>query len=98
MGFHLDGGLSGRPLHTRAVEVVRHIYHRTEGTLPIVGVGGIFTAADAYAMIRAGASLVQLYSAMVYQGPGIARRIVRGLAHLMRRDGFGSVAEAVGTA
>ena len=67
------------------------------GVLPLVGVGGIATAEDAWERIRAGASLVQLYSAMVYEGPGIARRIVRGLEQLMRRDGFASVAEAVGS-
>ena len=69
----------------------------TGGALPLVGVGGIATAEDAWARIRAGASLVQLYSAMVYEGPGIARRVVRGLEELMRRDGFASVAEAVGS-
>jgi dihydroorotate dehydrogenase len=65
--------------------------------MPLVGVGGIATAEDAWARIRAGASLVQLYSAMVYEGPGIARRMVRGLEQLMKRDGFASVAEAVGS-
>ena len=62
-----------------------------------MGVGGIATAADAWARIRAGASLVQLYSAMVYGGPGLPRQIVRGLEQLMRRDGFASIAEAVGS-
>jgi dihydroorotate dehydrogenase len=66
--------------------------------MPLIGVGGIATAEDAWARIRAGASLVQLYSAMVYEGPGIARRIVDGLEALLRRDGFTSLAEAVGTA
>jgi dihydroorotate dehydrogenase len=63
----------------------------------LIGVGGIATADDAWERIRAGASLVQLYSAMVYQGPGIARRIVRGLRDLMKRDGFASIAQAVGS-
>ena len=65
--------------------------------MPLVGVGGIASAADAWARIRAGASLVQLYSAMVYEGPGIARAITRGLEDCMRRDGFASIAEAVGS-
>ncbi len=65
--------------------------------MPLIGVGGIATADDAWARIRAGASLVQLYSAMAYAGPGIARQITRGLERLMRRDGFSTIAEAVGT-
>ena len=69
----------------------------TGGALPLVGVGGIGSAEDAWQRIRTGASLVELYSAMLYEGPGIARRIVRGLEALMRRDGFASVAEAVGS-
>ena len=66
--------------------------------MPLIGAGGIATAEDAYARIRAGASLVQLYSALVYEGPGLARRISAGLALLLRRDGFADVAEAVGKA
>ena len=65
--------------------------------LPLIGVGGIATASQAWERIRAGASLVQLYSAMVYEGPGIARRVVRELETLMARDGFASIAEAVGS-
>ena len=91
------GGLSGAPLKAMALERLRDFRKATGGALPLVGVGGIASAEDAWQRIRAGASLVQLYSAMVYQGPGIARRIVRGLEALMRRDGFGSVAEAVGS-
>ena len=68
------------------------------GAIPLVGVGGIATAEDAWERIRAGASLVQLYSAMIYEGPGIAHAINRGLLRLMRRDGFSSIAEAVGSA
>jgi len=96
---HADeaGGLSGAPLKPLALERLRDFRKATGGRLPLVGVGGIATAEDAWERIRAGASLVQLYSAMVYEGPGIARRIVRGLEALMRRDGFGSVAEAVGS-
>ena len=72
------------------------MYVLTDGRLPLVGVGGIACAADAYAKIRAGASLVQLYSALVYQGTGLVTRINRELADLLKRDGFASVAEAVG--
>ncbi len=91
------GGLSGAPLRELALERLRQFRKATGGALPLVGVGGIATAEDAWQRIRAGASLVQLYSAMVYEGPGIARRIVRGLEALMRRDGFTSLAEAVGS-
>ena len=91
------GGLSGEPLKPLALQRLRDFRKATGAALPLVGAGGITTAEDAWARIRAGASLVQLYSAMVYEGPGIARRIVRGLEQLMRRDGFASVAEAVGS-
>lgn len=85
---HEPGGLSGRPLHARALAVVRHIHARTRGSLPIIGVGGIFSAADAYAMMCAGASLVQVYTGMLYEGPSIARAINRGLLRRMTRDGI----------
>jgi len=91
------GGLSGAPLQPLAVEALRRFRRASGGEMPLVGVGGIASAEDAWQRIRAGASLVQLYSAMVYEGPGIAKRIVRGLEALMRRDGFASVAEAVGS-
>ncbi|MFC0203659.1 quinone-dependent dihydroorotate dehydrogenase [Novosphingobium soli] len=91
------GGLSGAPLRDLAQQRLRDFRKATGGAVPLVGVGGIATAKDAWARIRAGASLVQLYSAMVYEGPGIARSIGRGLAALMRRDGFTSIAEAVGS-
>ena len=91
------GGLSGAPLRELALQRLRDFRTATGGALPLVGVGGIASADDAWQRIRAGASLVQLYSAMVYAGPGIARRIVRGLEALMRRDGFSSIAEAVGS-
>jgi dihydroorotate dehydrogenase len=92
-----SGGLSGAPLKDRALEVLRAFRKATDGALPLVGVGGIATAEDAWQRIRAGASLVQLYSAMVYAGPGIARQITHGLEQLMRRDGFASIAAAVGS-
>lgn len=91
------GGLSGAPLRDLAQARLRDFCKATGGAIPLIGVGGIATAQDAWARIRAGASLVQLYSAMVYEGPGIARRITRGLEELMRRDGFASIAEAVGS-
>jgi dihydroorotate dehydrogenase len=75
---------------------LRDIYRRTGGKLPIIGVGGVAGAQDAYAKIRAGASLVQLYTALVFEGPGLVRRIKDGLADLLARDGFANIAEAVG--
>jgi dihydroorotate dehydrogenase len=92
-----QGGLSGRPLFALSTACLATTYRFTEGRLPIVGCGGVASGADAYAKIRAGASLVQLYSALVYQGPGLVRRIKTELAELLRRDGFKSVAAAVGT-
>lgn len=92
------GGLSGAPLRDLAQQRIIDFRQATGRAIPLIGVGGIATAEDAWARIRSGASLVQLYSAMVYEGPGIARRICKGLERLMRRDGFGSIAEAVGTA
>ncbi|HEY6965150.1 MAG TPA: quinone-dependent dihydroorotate dehydrogenase [Erythrobacter sp.] len=91
------GGLSGAPLRSLATQRLRDFRKATGGALPLVGVGGIATAEHAWERIRAGASLVQLYSAMVYEGPGLGARIVRGLEALMRRDGFTSIAEAVGS-
>jgi dihydroorotate dehydrogenase len=73
------GGLSGRPLTQRSTEVIRHLSRQTQGKLPIIGVGGIFNAADAWEKLEAGASLVQLYTGLVYEGPGIVREIVDGL-------------------
>ena len=90
------GGLSGAPLRDRATAVVRTLYRLAEGALPIIGVGGVFSADDAYAKIRAGASLVQLYTGMIYEGPRVAHRIARGLVDLLARDGFTHIREAVG--
>lgn len=92
------GGLSGRPLRDPALARLRDFRAATGGTLPLIAAGGIATADDAWARIRAGASLVQLYSALVYEGPGLARRIAAGLPALMARDGFATVADAVGSA
>ncbi len=91
-----SGGLSGRPLFDPSTRLLARIYALTGGRLPLVGVGGIASAADAYAKIRAGASLVELYSALVYRGPGLVRKILRELPALLRADGFASLEEAVG--
>jgi dihydroorotate dehydrogenase len=91
------GGLSGRPLRTRATSFIRHIYKLTRGKLAIIGVGGIFTAEDAYEKIRAGASAVQILTGFVYEGPGAVKRINQGLLKLLDRDGFKCVSEAVGS-
>lgn len=90
------GGLSGAPLMAPSTEVLKAVYQATGGKVPLVGVGGIASGADAYAKIRAGASLVQLYSALVYEGPGLVHRIKRDLAARLRADGFSSVSAAVG--
>ncbi len=90
------GGLSGRPLFEMTTAMLKEMYALTRGALPLVGSGGISSGSDAYAKIRAGASLVQLYSALVFKGPHLIADICRDLAALLRKDGFKSVAEAVG--
>ena len=92
------GGLSGAPLAVLARRCLADFRAATGGAIPLVAVGGIGGAEEAYARIRAGASLVQVYTALVYEGPGLPARLLSGLAELLRRDGFVSVAEAVGTA
>jgi dihydroorotate dehydrogenase len=89
-----QGGLSGKPIESEATEMVRYVASRTD--VPVVGVGGVSTADDAYRKIRAGASVVQLYTGFIYRGPSIAREINRGLIELLDRDGFESVEDAVG--
>ena len=84
------GGLSGRPLRSRSTEVVRHIYQQTQGQLPIIGVGGIFTADDAWEKLLAGATLLQVYTGLVYEGPSITRSIVTGLQEKMEPLGINS--------
>ncbi len=91
------GGLSGAPLKAMSLRALRRLRLETGGAVPLVGVGGIETAEDAFARIRAGASAVQLYTAMVFGGPGLGARIAAGLAERLRRRGFASVAAAVGT-
>ena len=90
------GGLSGRPLFGLATARLARLYRLTGGRLPLVGVGGIESAETAYAKIRAGASLVQLYTALAFEGPGLVARINHGLAHRLKRDGFDRVQDAVG--
>jgi dihydroorotate dehydrogenase len=91
------GGLSGKPLFEPSTAVLAEVYRRTHGRVPLVGVGGVASGEDAYAKIRAGASLVQLYSALVYQGPALIARIKRDLLTCLKRDGFARVADAVGS-
>jgi dihydroorotate dehydrogenase len=90
------GGLSGAPLRDLALQRLRDFRKSAGGQLALIGVGGISGAADAYARIRAGASLVQIYSALVYEGPGLAAKINKGLATLLKQDGFASITDAVG--
>jgi dihydroorotate dehydrogenase len=92
------GGLSGAPLKTLALERLRDVRRATGGKLPLIAAGGVASGADAYERIRAGASLVQLYTALVYEGPGLARRICRELKALLVRDGFARLGDAVGSA
>jgi len=90
------GGLSGAPLAALSTEVLRRTARRVERQFPLIGAGGVGSGADAYAKIRAGASLVQLYSMLVYEGPPLVRRIKDELADLLKRDGYNSVAQAIG--
>ncbi|KUR78208.1 quinone-dependent dihydroorotate dehydrogenase [Novosphingobium sp. FSW06-99] len=92
-----SGGLSGEPLRDMALECLRTFRRASGGMIPLIGVGGIATVDDAWARIRAGASLVQVYSALVYEGPGLARHLVKGLTERIRKAGMGSIAEAVGS-
>ena len=92
-----EGGLSGKPLMPKATACLAAMYRCCGGRIPIIGCGGVASGADAYAKIKAGASLVQLYSAMVFEGPNLVARIKRELAALLKADGFESIAEAVGS-
>ncbi|HEU0016186.1 MAG TPA: quinone-dependent dihydroorotate dehydrogenase [Longimicrobium sp.] len=92
------GGISGAPVRGRALEVVGLIHRTTGGRMPVVGVGGVFTADHAWEMLRAGARLVQVWTGFIYHGPMIARAINRGLLARVRREGLASIAEAVGSA
>ena len=92
-----EGGLSGAPLRKRSTEVVAYLYRLTQGRMPLIGVGGIFNSADTWEKICAGASLVQIYTGFIYEGPWIARRITEGLAQLITKNGFRSLDEAIGS-
>jgi dihydroorotate dehydrogenase len=92
-----EGGLSGFPLRDRSTNIIARLYQLTGGSLPLIGVGGVFTAEDAWEKICAGASLIQLYTGFIYQGPGIARDINEGLELILAREGFRSLDEAVGS-
>lgn len=90
------GGVSGRPLRDKSTEMIRKVYKATNGQVPIIGVGGVENGQHAYEKIRAGASLIQIYTSFAYQGPLVVRRIKEQLATLLERDGFESVSDAVG--
>jgi dihydroorotate dehydrogenase len=92
-----EGGLSGAPLRRRSIEMIATLYNMTEGSLPLIGVGGVFTAEDAWEMISAGASLLQIYTGFIYEGPVIARKINDGLRRIISDKGFVSLDEAVGS-
>lgn len=91
------GGISGAPLRQRSTEVIRFIYQKTAGRLPIIGVGGIFTADDAWEKITAGASLIQVYTGWIYEGPWMVRRILAGLLQHLQQHGFTQIDQAIGT-
>lgn len=92
------GGISGKPVRQRSTEVIKYICQQSQGKIPIIGVGGIFTAEDAWDKITAGACLVQIYTGWVYQGPGIIRQILKGLLLKLEQNGLNSISEAVGLA
>ena len=94
--YEKPGGLSGRPLRQRSTEVIRHLHRQSKGALPIIGVGGIFDAADAWEKITAGASLLQIYTSLIYKGPGVVREIVAGLKARIAEQGFTHLSQAVG--
>jgi len=96
MVYDQEGGLSGIPLKATSTEVIRKIYRMTDGKIPIIGVGGIFNDEDAWEKITAGASLIQLYTGLVFEGPGIARSIITGLNKRVKQAGFDDISEAVG--
>ena len=91
-----EGGLSGKPLRSVSTEMIAQLYRLTAGQIPLIGVGGIFTAEDAWEKISAGASLIQLYTGFIYQGPNIAQQINEGLARILAREGLANVDAAVG--
>ena len=92
-----EGGLSGKPLATRSTKMIAQLYQLTGGSIPLIGVGGIFNAEDAWEKISAGASLVQLYTGFIYQGPRIGQQINEGLSRILAREGFASLEDAIGS-
>ena len=92
-----EGGLSGKPLKDRSTRMIAELYELTGGRIPLIGVGGIFTAEDAWGKITAGASLVQLYTGFIYEGPRIAQRICKDLSKILAREGFPNLHAAVGS-
>lgn len=90
------GGLSGKPLADRSTRLIRYIYEKSDGAVPIIGVGGVSSADDAYAKILAGASLLQLYTGLIYEGPGLVKQIKTDLAQLLLKDGFQNIKQAIG--
>lgn len=95
-GLREEGGLSGPPLRERAITTLKRLYRATGGQIPIIGVGGIDSAEEAYERIKAGASLVQIYTALIYEGPFLPLQINQGLLRLLERDGFKHIGEAIG--
>jgi dihydroorotate dehydrogenase len=91
-----EGGISGKPIRELSTNLIRHIYRATNGKYVIVGLGGVFTAEDAYEKIKAGASLVQIITGLIYGGPAVVKKINRGLVALLKRDGYTHVSDAVG--
>ena len=92
-----EGGLSGKPLKDRSTRMIAELYELTGGRIPLIGVGGIFTAEDAWEKIAAGASLVQLYTGFIYQGPRIAQQVSEDLLKILAREGFSNLDAAVGS-
>lgn len=92
------GGLSGAPVRDKSTQIIHNFYKRTEGKIPIIGVGGISNGQDAYEKIKAGASMIQIYSALVYHGPALATKICKDLLIRLEKDGFDHISKAVGTA
>ncbi|MCD8901199.1 quinone-dependent dihydroorotate dehydrogenase [Staphylococcus gallinarum] len=90
------GGLSGRPLFERNIELIKHAYKETNGTFTIIGTGGIFTVEDVITMLRSGASLVQIYSALVFEGPGLTSKLNKALAQYLNKNGYQNVKDIIG--
>jgi len=91
------GALSGLPVQRISTEIVRYVYQRTRGKITIIGVGGVFTADDAYEKITSGANLIELITSMIFEGPQVVGEINRGLVELLKKDGFSSIEKAVGS-